>query len=63
MLILREIMDPMYGMFQYFPDSRLMWFSEEVGFFCDCLFIYLNSKLFIVLWISINQAPLNGLFL
>ena len=33
MLILREIMDPMYGMFQYFPDSRLMWFSEEVGSF------------------------------
>ena len=28
MLILREVVDPKYGMFRYFDDSRLIWFSD-----------------------------------
>ena len=28
MLILREVVDPKYGMFRYFEDSRLIWFAD-----------------------------------
>ena len=28
MLILKEVVDPKYGMFRYFEDSRLIWFSD-----------------------------------
>nr|CAB3252608.1 probable E3 ubiquitin-protein ligase HERC4 [Phallusia mammillata] len=28
MLILKEVIDPKYGMFQYFEESRLIWFSD-----------------------------------
>nr|XP_018911277.1 PREDICTED: probable E3 ubiquitin-protein ligase HERC4 isoform X2 [Bemisia tabaci] len=28
MLILREILDPKYGMFQYYEETRTIWFSE-----------------------------------
>ncbi|CAK8671852.1 unnamed protein product [Clavelina lepadiformis] len=28
MLILQEVIDPKYGMFRYYEDSRLMWFSN-----------------------------------
>lgn len=28
MLLLREVLDPKYGMFKYYEDSRSIWFSE-----------------------------------
>ena len=28
MLILKEVIDPKYGMFRYYEDSRLIWFSD-----------------------------------
>lgn len=28
MLILKEVIDPKYGMFRYFDESRLIWFSD-----------------------------------
>lgn len=29
MLLLKEILDPKYGMFKYYADSRFIWFSED----------------------------------
>lgn len=29
MLLLREILDPKYGMFKQYDDSRTIWFSED----------------------------------
>ncbi|XP_060225409.1 probable E3 ubiquitin-protein ligase HERC4 isoform X3 [Meriones unguiculatus] len=29
LLIMRELLDPKYGMFQYYEDSRLIWFSDK----------------------------------
>jgi E3 ubiquitin-protein ligase HERC4 len=29
MLLLRDILDPKYGMFEYYEDSRSIWFSEN----------------------------------
>ena len=28
-LILKEILDPKYGMFKHYDDSRCIWFSED----------------------------------
>ncbi|XP_058120620.1 probable E3 ubiquitin-protein ligase HERC4 isoform X2 [Anopheles coustani] len=33
MLLLREVLDPKYGMFKSFEDSRAIWFTED---FFDC---------------------------
>ena len=30
MLLLREVLDPKYGMFVYNEESRLMWFNAQV---------------------------------
>nr|XP_033798714.1 probable E3 ubiquitin-protein ligase HERC4 isoform X2 [Geotrypetes seraphini] len=29
LLIMRELLDPKYGMFQYYEESRLIWFSDK----------------------------------
>lgn len=37
LLIMKELMDPKYGMFRYYEESRLIWFSNKVFnvvFFC-----------------------------
>ncbi len=31
MLIMREILNPMFGMFKEYPESRMLWFSEMVS--------------------------------
>jgi E3 ubiquitin-protein ligase HERC4 len=43
MLLIREILDPKYGMFKNYEDSRLMWFSE--GTFEDDLMYFLIGLL------------------
>uniref|UniRef100_A0AC11B7Q1 HECT and RLD domain containing E3 ubiquitin protein ligase 4 n=1 Tax=Ovis aries TaxID=9940 RepID=A0AC11B7Q1_SHEEP len=30
LLIMRELLDPKYGMFRYYEDSRLIWFSDKI---------------------------------
>lgn len=30
MLLLRDVMDPKYGMFLYYEESRLQWFNAQV---------------------------------
>ena len=30
LLLLRDILDPVYGMFTYKEDSKLMWFNSQV---------------------------------
>ena len=34
MLILKEILDPKYGMFKYYQESRNIWFNGRVSI-CD----------------------------
>lgn len=29
MLLLREILDPKYGMFKQYEETRIIWFSED----------------------------------
>ena len=31
LLLLKELMDPVYGMFTQNTDSNLLWFSDKVG--------------------------------
>jgi hypothetical protein len=31
LLIMRELLDPKYGMFRYHEESRLIWFSNKVS--------------------------------
>ena len=31
LLIMRELLDPKYGMFRYHEESRLIWFSNKVN--------------------------------
>lgn len=31
MLIMREILNPMFGMFKIYPESRILWFHETVS--------------------------------
>ncbi|XP_010023233.1 PREDICTED: probable E3 ubiquitin-protein ligase HERC4 isoform X3 [Nestor notabilis] len=30
LLIMRELLDPKYGMFRYYEESRLIWFSDQI---------------------------------
>ncbi|XP_006889079.1 PREDICTED: probable E3 ubiquitin-protein ligase HERC4 isoform X3 [Elephantulus edwardii] len=30
LLIMRELLDPKYGMFRYYEESRLIWFSDKI---------------------------------
>lgn len=30
LLIMRELLDPKYGMFRYYEESRLIWFANKV---------------------------------
>jgi len=43
MLLIREILDPKYGMFKNYEESRLMWFNE--GSFEDDLMYFLIGLL------------------
>ena len=31
LLIIREILNPVFGMFRVYPESRLLWFNESVS--------------------------------
>lgn len=31
LLLLKELMDPVYGMFTYYKESNLLWFSDKVS--------------------------------
>lgn len=31
LLLLKELMDPIYGMFTQYSDSNLLWFSDKVS--------------------------------
>ena len=30
---MRELLNPAYGMFKEYPESRMLWFNETVRFF------------------------------
>lgn len=45
LLIMRELLDPKYGMFRYYEESRLIWFSDKVG--CDFYSITLTYSIYI----------------
>lgn len=32
LLLLKELMDPAYGMFTHYNDSNLLWFSDKVRY-------------------------------
>lgn len=31
LLLLKELMDPVYGMFTHYKESNLLWFSDKVS--------------------------------
>lgn len=31
LLLLKELLNPIYGMFTYYPESNLLWFSDTVS--------------------------------
>lgn len=44
MLLLREILDPKYGMFKEYEETRAIWFSEHT--FEDEVYYFLIGKLY-----------------
>lgn len=46
---MKELLDPKYGMFRYYEESRLIWFSNKVlwvTFACSrCVFLFVPSNL------------------
>lgn len=44
LLLLKELMDPVYGMFTHYKDSNLLWFSDKVSH-PDCSLILFSSHL------------------
>lgn len=32
LLLLKELMDPVYGMFTHYNESNLLWFSDKVSY-------------------------------
>lgn len=34
LLLLKELMDPVYGMFTHYKESNLLWFSDKVSLRC-----------------------------
>lgn len=32
LLLLKELMDPVYGMFTHYKESNLLWFSDKVTY-------------------------------
>lgn len=42
LLIMKELLDPKYGMFRYYEESRLIWFSNKVLGYC---FFFLRHRL------------------
>lgn len=34
LLLLKELLNPIYGMFTYYQDSNLLWFSDTVSKWC-----------------------------
>lgn len=36
LLLLKELMDPVYGMFTHYPESNLLWFSDKVSRTVQC---------------------------
>ena len=45
MLILKEILDPKYGMFESYEESRLMWFSDYKGLVEDQMYFLVGIVL------------------
>lgn len=45
LLIMRELLDPKYGMFRYYEESRLIWFSDKVG--CALYSVILTYSIYI----------------
>lgn len=43
MLLLKDLLDPKYGMFKEFEDSRAIWFSEQT--FEDYIMFMLIGKI------------------
>lgn len=41
LLIMKELLDPKYGMFRYYEESRLIWFSNKV--LGSCFFFLRHS--------------------
>ena len=66
MLLLREVLDPKYGMFVYNEESRLMWFNAQVivTLYVMCLLRFVGreayaplvSCLFIVFLLTTAEA-------
>nr|CAD7419287.1 unnamed protein product [Timema poppensis] len=54
MLLLREILDPKYGMFRYHEETRTMWFSEDS--FEDEIMYYLVGEAVTSLYSPVVQG-------
>lgn len=45
LLLLKELMDPVYGMFTHYKESNLLWFSDKV-----CLYLSLFKSYFLLIY-------------
>ena len=50
--MMKELLDPNYGMFKYFPSSRLLWFNSD-SFESDTEFELIGILLGIAIYNSI----------
>lgn len=45
LLLLKELMDPVYGMFTFHTESNLLWFSDKVSLFSWTHFLLLSQNM------------------
>lgn len=45
LLLLKELMDPVYGMFTFHTESNLLWFSDKVSVFSWTGFLLLSQNM------------------
>lgn len=57
MLLLREILDPKYGMFKEYEETRAIWFSEHT--FEDEVYYFLIGKLLCKIGRFLNEKHVS----
>jgi hypothetical protein len=59
MLLLKEILDPKYGMFKEYEETRSIWFSEDT--FEDQNMYFLIGKEYVLVRICLNTICLRNM--
>lgn len=57
LLLLKELMDPIYGMFSFHNDSNLLWFSDKVSCVVFWLITHVKKNSVANQWEILGRRP------